>query len=124
MSACPAAHTWVHSTPGYTIWTGLPLQRFAARRFGPGPRRRARWGGRGSGVNGTPKACPVGAPSGAPTVAALPLPRPSTVPARPIQNVLRGPGQPLAAPLREEMQARLGADFSDAPPHQIGGSDA
>jgi hypothetical protein len=28
MSPFPAAHTWVHSTPGYTIWTGLPLQRF------------------------------------------------------------------------------------------------
>jgi hypothetical protein len=36
MCPFPAAHTWVHSTPGYTIWTGLPLRRFAARRFGPG----------------------------------------------------------------------------------------
>lgn len=29
-----------------------------------------------------------------------------------VDNVLRSPGQPLAAPLKEEMEARLGADFS------------
>ena len=51
-------------------------------------------------------------PSGGPAGAALPLARPSTVPARPIQDILRGPSQPLAVPLREEMEARLGADFS------------
>ena len=56
-------------------------------------------------------------PSGAPAGAALPLARPSTVPARPVQDVLRGSGQPLAAPLQEEMQARLGADFSDVRVH-------
>ena len=56
-------------------------------------------------------------PSGAPAGAALPLARPSTVPARPIQDVLRGSGQPLAAPIREEMEARLGADFSDVRVH-------
>ena len=38
--------------------------------------------------------------------------RPSHVPVRPIPDVLRGPSQPLAAPVREEMEARLGADFS------------
>ena len=56
-------------------------------------------------------------PSGAPTGAALPLARPSTVPAQPIQDVLRGSGQPLATPLKEEMQARLGADLSDVRVH-------
>nr|WP_229891201.1 DUF4157 domain-containing protein [Streptomyces mashuensis] len=29
-----------------------------------------------------------------------------------VQDVLRGPGRPLPVPLREEMEARLGADFS------------
>jgi hypothetical protein len=56
-------------------------------------------------------------PSGAPTGAALPLARPSTVPARPIPDVLRGSSQPLAAPLKLEMEARLGADFSDVRVH-------
>ena len=56
-------------------------------------------------------------PSGAPASAALSLARPSAVPARPIPDVLRGPGQPLAAPLKEEMQARLGADLSDVRLH-------
>ncbi len=56
-------------------------------------------------------------PSGAPAGAALPLARPSAVPARPIQDVLRGPAQPLAAPLKEEMEARLGADLSDVRMH-------
>jgi hypothetical protein len=32
LSACPAAHTWVHSTPGYTIWTGLPIHDFLTPR--------------------------------------------------------------------------------------------
>ncbi len=56
-------------------------------------------------------------PGGAPLGAAPAGPRPSAVPARPIPEVLRGPGQPLAAPLREEMQARLGADFSHVRVH-------
>jgi len=56
-------------------------------------------------------------PSGAPAGAARPLARPSTVPARPIPDVLRGSGQPLTAPLKEEMQARLGADLSDVRVH-------
>jgi hypothetical protein len=51
------------------------------------------------------------------TGAALPLARPSTVPARPIKDVLRAPGQPLTAPLKEEMEARFGADFSDVRVH-------
>ena len=55
--------------------------------------------------------------SGAPAGAALPLARPSAVPARQVQDVLRGPGQPLAAPLKEEMEARLGADFSKVRVH-------
>ena len=56
-------------------------------------------------------------PGGAPLGAAPAGARPSAVPARPIPEVLRGPGQPLAAPLREEMQARLGADFSQVRVH-------
>ena len=56
-------------------------------------------------------------PSGAPAGAALPLARPSAVPARPIQDVLRRSGQPLAAPLKEEMETRLGHDFSRVPVH-------
>ena len=43
--------------------------------------------------------------------------RPSQVPVRPIQEVLRGGGQPLSAPLREEMEARLGTDLSDVRVH-------
>ncbi|MGH3249438.1 MAG: DUF4157 domain-containing protein, partial [Trebonia sp.] len=43
--------------------------------------------------------------------------RPSTVPARLVGETLRGPGWPLAAPLREEMQDRLGADFSHVRVH-------
>lgn len=34
-----------------------------------------------------------------------------------VHNVLRGSGQPMAAPLRQEMEARLGADFSDVRLH-------
>ena len=34
-----------------------------------------------------------------------------------IRDVLGGLGQPLAAPVKEEMQARLGADFSDVRVH-------
>jgi hypothetical protein len=56
-------------------------------------------------------------PSGAPAGAALTLARPSAVPAKPVQDVLRGPGQQLAAPLKEEMEARLGADLSGARIH-------
>lgn len=56
-------------------------------------------------------------PSGAgTTVAAVPV-RPSAVPARPVRDVLRAPGEPLAAPVKEEMEARLGADFSDVRVH-------
>ena len=63
-------------------------------------------------------------PSGTPAGAALPLARPSAVPARPVQDVLGGSGQPLAAPLREEMQARLGADFSRVRVHTGGAARA
>ena len=56
-------------------------------------------------------------PSGAPTAAVRPSARPSVVPARPVQDVLRGSGQPLTAGLREEMQARLGTDFSQVRVH-------
>ena len=59
-------------------------------------------------------------PSGAPAGAALPLTRPSAVPARPVQDVPRRPGQPLAAPLREEMEGRLGTDFSGVRIHADG----
>ncbi|MGW5068118.1 eCIS core domain-containing protein [Streptomyces cyaneofuscatus] len=34
-----------------------------------------------------------------------------------VHDVLRGSGQPMAAPLRQEMEARLGADFSDVRLH-------
>jgi Domain of unknown function (DUF4157) len=43
--------------------------------------------------------------------------RPSAVPARPVRDALGGPGQPLAAPLRREMESRLGADLSDVRVH-------
>ena len=38
--------------------------------------------------------------------------RPSTAQAEPVRDVLRGPGQPLAQAVREDMEARLGADLS------------
>ena len=47
-------------------------------------------------------------------VAAIPA-RPSTVP--PVPDLLRGSGQPLPAPVRQEMGARLGADFSQVRMH-------
>lgn len=56
-------------------------------------------------------------PGGAPALAALSPARPSAVSAQPVQDVLRTPGQSLAAPLREEMEARLGAQFSDVRVH-------
>ena len=56
-------------------------------------------------------------PSGAPAGAAPVPARPSAVPARPILDVLKDSGQPLATPLREEMEARLGADLSDVRVH-------
>jgi hypothetical protein len=34
-----------------------------------------------------------------------------------VEEVLRGPGRPMAAPLRAEMESRLGADFSDVRLH-------
>jgi Domain of unknown function (DUF4157) len=43
--------------------------------------------------------------------------RPSTVPAQPIRDVLRGPGQPLPGPVKEEMEGRLGADLADVRVH-------
>ena len=55
-------------------------------------------------------------PSRTPAGAAIAA-RPSTVPARPVPDLLRGPGQPLADPVRQEMQARLGADFSGVRVH-------
>jgi Domain of unknown function (DUF4157) len=54
-------------------------------------------------------------PSGVP--ASVALARPSAVPARLVDEALRGPGQPLAAPVREEMQVRFGADLSDVRVH-------
>ncbi len=48
-------------------------------------------------------------PSGAWT-SVLPFPsRPSAVPAQPVRDVLRGPGQPPAAPVKEEIEAGLHA---------------
>jgi hypothetical protein len=43
--------------------------------------------------------------------------RPSQVPVRSPQEVLGGPGRPLTTPLREEMEGRLGADFSTVRVH-------
>ena len=51
-------------------------------------------------------------PNGASTGAALVPVRPSTIPARPVPDLLPGSGQPLAAPVKEEMDARPRADFS------------
>jgi hypothetical protein len=51
-------------------------------------------------------------PGGVSTGAAPVPARPSTVPAQPIPDLLPGSSQPLAAPVKEEMEARLGADFS------------
>ena len=56
-------------------------------------------------------------PSGLATGAPLSLARPSTVPIRPVQDVLRAPGQPLSSPVKEEMEAGFGADFSDVRLH-------
>jgi Domain of unknown function (DUF4157) len=56
---------------------------------------------------------PSRTPAGTAGIAA----RPSTVPARPVPDLLPGPGQPLADPVRQEMQARLGADFSGVRVH-------
>ena len=60
-----------------------------------------------------PKLRPSRIPAGAAGIAA----RPSTVPARAVPDLLRGPGQPLADPVRQEMQARLGADLSQVRVH-------
>ena len=39
---------------------------------------------------------------------------------REAQDVLRAPGEPLSAPVGQEMQARLGADFSQVPVYADG----
>ena len=56
-------------------------------------------------------------PSGASSGATLRSARPSAVPTRLVQDVLRTPGQPLSAPLREEMEACFGTSFSDVRVH-------
>lgn len=43
--------------------------------------------------------------------------RPSAVPASEVLGVLRGPSQPLATPLREEMESRLDTDLADVRVH-------
>ena len=45
---------------------------------------------------------------------------PAAVQRSAVHDVLASPGQPLAAPVREEMEARLGADFSDVRVHTDG----
>jgi hypothetical protein len=51
-------------------------------------------------------------------LAAAPAPRlAASVYRSAVDNVLRSPGQPLAAPLKQEMEARLGADFSTVRVH-------
>ncbi|WP_239336638.1 DUF4157 domain-containing protein [Frankia sp. CiP3] len=44
-------------------------------------------------------------------------PRPENVQRSPVHNVLRSPGQPLAEPVRADLEARLNADFSDVRVH-------
>ncbi len=56
-------------------------------------------------------------PSGALAGAAPLLARPSAIPEGPVLDVLRGPGYPLAPLVREEMETRLGADFSQVRVH-------
>ncbi len=56
-------------------------------------------------------------PSGALLRTASGRVRPSAVPVRPLPDAARDPGRPLAAPLAEEMGARLGADLSDVRVH-------
>lgn len=46
--------------------------------------------------------------------------RPPVVSGREAQDVLCAPGEPLSAPVGQEMQARLGADFSQVPVHADG----
>ena len=41
-----------------------------------------------------------------------------------VHDVLSGPGQPLATPVKEEMEGRLGADFSDVRAHTDGAARA
>jgi hypothetical protein len=61
-----------------------------------------------------------GASAGAARVPA----RPSAVSARPVPGLLPGSGQPLAGPVKEEMEARLGADFSRVRVHAGGAARA
>jgi Domain of unknown function (DUF4157) len=61
---------------------------------------------------------PAGAASGRPRPA--PGARPSTVPARPAPDLPSGPGQPLDGAVLQEMQDRLGADFSQVRVHADG----
>jgi Domain of unknown function (DUF4157) len=50
--------------------------------------------------------------------------RPSAVPARLVTQVLREPGEPLDIPLKEEMENRLDAEFSDVRVHTDGAARA
>lgn len=62
----------------------------------------------------------AGSPSSPAGEPASRLLRPSgapATPARPVPHVLPGPGRPLAAPVREEMEARFDADLSDVRLH-------
>ena len=56
-------------------------------------------------------------PGGASAGSARRSAQPSAVPARSVQDVLRGSGQPLPTPLRHEMESRLSADLSDVRLH-------
>ena len=49
---------------------------------------------------------------------------PASVQHSAVQDVLHAPGQPLCAPAKEEMEARLGADFSDVRVHTDGAARA
>jgi Domain of unknown function (DUF4157) len=63
-----------------------------------------------------PAGHPAAGPAGRLRPSQIPA-RPSAVPPQEILGVLRGPSQPLATPLREEMESRLGADLADVRVH-------
>ena len=106
----------------------LPTDAQASRpRVAPGPLRPSQFPVSGAATRRSGFSSPAGQrahrgpkpprPSRIPAGAAAIAARPSTGPARAVPDLLRGPGQPLADPVRQEMQARLGADFSGVRVH-------
>lgn len=85
--------------PSLTAQSGLTVQR--VRQLRPS-------GGRAEGpLRSRPSASPAAAAAAA----------------APVRGVLRSPGRPLSAPLRQEMEGRLGADFSDVRVHTDAAAD-